>query len=70
VKLAYAYAEFARARERMVAARREVATCALSGAVGTFANVDPRPPRIPPDWAKEGYVSIYASQKHETQARA
>ncbi|HET6390962.1 adenylosuccinate lyase [Hyphomicrobium sp.] len=42
IKLAYAYAEFARARERMVAARKEVATCAISGAVGTFANVDPR----------------------------
>ena len=42
VKLAYAYAEFARNRERLVAARREVATCAISGAVGTFAQVDPR----------------------------
>jgi adenylosuccinate lyase len=42
VKLAYAWAEFARARERMVAARREVATCAISGAVGSFANIDPR----------------------------
>jgi adenylosuccinate lyase len=42
LKLAYAYAEFARARERLSRARREVATCALSGAVGTFANVDPR----------------------------
>jgi adenylosuccinate lyase len=42
VKLAFAYAEFARARERLVAARREVATCAISGAVGTYANVDPR----------------------------
>jgi adenylosuccinate lyase len=42
LKLAYAYAEFARARERLVAARKEVATCALSGAVGTYANVDPR----------------------------
>jgi adenylosuccinate lyase len=42
LKLAYAYAEFARARERMIAARKEVATCALSGAVGTFANIDPR----------------------------
>ena len=37
LKLAYAYAEFARARERLVAARKEVATCAISGAVGTFA---------------------------------
>jgi adenylosuccinate lyase len=42
LKLAYAYAEFARARARMVAARTEIATCALSGAVGTYANVDPR----------------------------
>jgi len=42
LKLAYAYAEFDRARERLVAARKEVATCALSGAVGTFANIDPR----------------------------
>ena len=42
LKLAYAYAEFSRARERLVTARREVATCAISGAVGTFAQVDPR----------------------------
>ena len=42
LKLAGAYAEFARARERMVRAREEVATCAISGAVGTFAHVDPR----------------------------
>ena len=42
LKLAQAYAEFARCRERLVAARAEVATCAISGAVGTFANVDPR----------------------------
>jgi adenylosuccinate lyase len=42
LKLAYAYAEFARARARIVTAREEVATCAISGAVGTFANVDPR----------------------------
>jgi adenylosuccinate lyase len=42
LKLAQAYAEFARAKERMVRARAEVATCAISGAVGTFANVDPR----------------------------
>jgi adenylosuccinate lyase len=42
VKLAYAHAEFQRARARMVAARQEVATCAISGAVGTFANIDPR----------------------------
>ena len=42
LKLAYAYAEFARARARLEAARAEVATCAISGAVGTFANIDPR----------------------------
>jgi adenylosuccinate lyase len=42
LKLAFAYAEFARARSRMEAARDEIATCAVSGAVGTFANVDPR----------------------------
>ena len=42
LKLAYAYAEFARARERLVAARKEIATCAISGAVGTFAQIDPR----------------------------
>jgi adenylosuccinate lyase len=42
LKLAYAYAEFARARERLVTARKDVATCAISGAVGTFAQIDPR----------------------------
>ena len=42
LKLAVAYAEFARAKERLTAARTEVATCAISGAVGTFAQVDPR----------------------------
>jgi adenylosuccinate lyase len=42
LKLAVAYAEFARAKERLVRARDEVATCAISGAVGTFAHVDPR----------------------------
>ncbi len=42
LKLAQAYAEFSRARERLVAARKEVATCAISGAVGTFAQIDPR----------------------------
>ncbi|MEA3000242.1 MAG: adenylosuccinate lyase [Sphingomonadales bacterium] len=41
LKLAFAYAEFARARARLVAARAEVATAAISGAVGTFANIDP-----------------------------
>jgi len=42
IKLAQAYAEFARNRDRLVAARADVATCAISGAVGTFANVDPK----------------------------
>ena len=42
LKLAVAYAEFSRARERLVAARKEVATCAISGSVGTFAHIDPR----------------------------
>jgi adenylosuccinate lyase len=42
LKLAQAYAEFARNRVRLAAARDDVATCAISGAVGTFANVDPR----------------------------
>ena len=42
LKLAFAYAEFARARARLVTARDEVSTCAISGAIGTFANIDPR----------------------------
>src|SRR5436305_12947236 len=42
LKLAQAYAEFARNRERLLAARDGIATCAISGAVGTFANIDPR----------------------------
>ena len=42
LKLAQAYAEFVRARERLVQARKEIATCAISGAVGTYANIDPR----------------------------
>jgi adenylosuccinate lyase len=42
LKLAQAYAEFQRGRERLVMARKEIATCAISGAVGTFANIDPR----------------------------
>jgi adenylosuccinate lyase len=41
LKLAYAHAEFQRARERLIFARKDVATCAISGAVGTFANIDP-----------------------------
>ncbi|MFT5540805.1 MAG: adenylosuccinate lyase, partial [Alphaproteobacteria bacterium] len=42
LKLAGYYAEFSRNRDRLVTARREIATCAISGAVGTFANIDPR----------------------------
>jgi len=42
LKLAEAYAEFTRARARLGRAREEIATCAISGAVGTFANIDPR----------------------------
>ena len=57
LKLAYAYAEFARARARLVAAREEVATCAISGAVGTFAHVDPR-------------VEAYVAEKLGPEARA
>ncbi|MEO0496897.1 MAG: adenylosuccinate lyase [Pseudomonadota bacterium] len=41
LKLAQAYAEFARNRDRLVSAKAEIATCAISGAVGTFANIDP-----------------------------
>ncbi len=41
LKLAGHYAEFARCRDRLASARAEIATCAISGAVGTFANVDP-----------------------------
>ncbi len=42
LKMAQAYAEFSRAKDRLLAARKEVATCAISGPVGTFATVDPR----------------------------
>jgi len=42
LKLAGHYAEFARGRERLSRAREEIATCAISGAVGTFANIDPK----------------------------
>src|SRR6201996_3764562 len=42
LKLAGHYAAFVRGRERLVAARKEIAVCAISGAVGTFANIDPR----------------------------
>ncbi len=41
LKLAGYYAEFTRCKERLIAARKEIATCAISGAVGTFANIDP-----------------------------
>ena len=41
IKLALAYAEFDRCKKRLIAAREEIATCAISGAVGTFANIDP-----------------------------
>jgi len=41
LKMAEAYAEFDRCRKRLLAAREEIATCAISGAVGTFANIDP-----------------------------
>ena len=42
IKLATFYAEFCRNKERLIQARAEIATCAISGAVGTFANIDPR----------------------------
>ncbi len=42
LKMASFYAEFDRSKKRLIAAREEIATCALSGAVGTFANIDPR----------------------------
>ena len=42
LKLAFAYAEFSRARARLMTAREEISTTAISGAVGTFANIDPR----------------------------
>ena len=41
IKLIGHYAEFMRGKKRMIAARDEIATCAISGAVGTFANIDP-----------------------------
>src|SRR6059058_2019568 len=55
LKLAQAYAEFARNRERLVAARDGIATCAISGAVGTFAQV---PPAVEEHVAKELGLSI------------
>jgi adenylosuccinate lyase len=42
LKLAQAYAEFERCKLRLIEAQREISTCAISGAVGTFANIDPR----------------------------
>jgi adenylosuccinate lyase len=57
LKLAVAYAEFARAKERLIRAREEVGTCAISGAVGTFAHVDPR---------VEAYVAKKLGLKVET----
>ncbi|HEU4819887.1 MAG TPA: adenylosuccinate lyase [Qipengyuania sp.] len=42
LKLAQAHAEFSRCKARLEAARAEIATCAISGAVGTFANIDPQ----------------------------
>src|SRR3954465_12524602 len=55
LKLAQAYAEFARNRERLIAARDDIATCAISGAVGTFANV---PPEVEEHIAKELGLSV------------
>jgi adenylosuccinate lyase len=55
LKLAQAYAEFARNRDRLIAAREEIATCAISGAVGTFANV---PPEVEEHVAKELGLSV------------
>jgi len=56
LKLAGYYAEFSRARERLLAAREEISTCAISGPVGTFANVDP---------AVEAYVASKLGLKVE-----
>jgi adenylosuccinate lyase len=55
LKLAYAYAEFARGRERLLAARKDVGTCAISGAVGTFAQV---PPAVEEHVAKQMGLSV------------
>ena len=57
LKLAQAFAEFRRAKERLIHARAEIATCAISGAVGTFAHVDPR---------VEAYVAGKLGLKPET----
>ncbi len=56
LKLAQAYAEFARGRERLVAAQEEVRVCAISGAIGTFANISP---------AVEAYVAEQLGLKLE-----
>jgi adenylosuccinate lyase len=42
VKLAGFYVEFERAKQRLITARDEIATCAISGAIGSFAQIDPR----------------------------
>jgi hypothetical protein len=41
----------------------------VRGKAARWSHNDPRPCRIPPDWSKQGYVSIYAAQKQETTAR-
>ena len=55
VKLAQAYAEFDRNKQRLIAARKEIAVCAISGAIGTFANIDPK---VEEHVAKEMGLSI------------
>ncbi len=55
VKLARFHAEFARGKERLIAARKEIAVCAISGAIGTFANIDPK---VEAHVAKEMGLSI------------
>jgi len=42
LKFARFYAEFKRGKDRLMTARKDIATCAISGAVGTFANIDPQ----------------------------
>ncbi|MGO9172668.1 MAG: adenylosuccinate lyase [Rhodomicrobium sp.] len=56
LKLAFAYAEFARAKERLSCAKEDISTCAISGAVGTFAHLDPR---------VEAYVALKLGLKPE-----
>jgi len=56
LKLAFAYAEFARAKERLSCAKEDIGTCAISGAVGTFAHLDPR---------VEAYVALKLGLKPE-----